>query len=249
MELLPGERIETVNDGLKLIRHPDHLPFGSDALLLAGYLGKGVRAAELGAGCGAVSLLAASRGRFDTIDGYELQESACAIFERNIVLNGLSCRVQAVHADIRALPAELSGRCDCVFSNPPYMKTGAGKVCRSSERQIARHETAGDIFDFCRAAAFLLKHGGEAVFVYRPDRACDLLDAMRKSGVEPKRLTPVCADPSHAPSVLLVSGKKGASPGLFYTPSFFIAGPDGEKTDDYNKLMKEGCFDERFLKP
>lgn len=249
MDLLPGERVETVNDGLLLIRHPDHLPFGSDALLLAGYLGKGTAAAELGAGCGAVSLLAAARGRFERIDGYELQESAVKIFGRNVALNGLGDRVRAVCADVRALPAELAGRYDCVFSNPPYMKTGAGKVCRTSERQIARHETAGGIYDFCRAAAVLLKHGGEAVFVYRPDRACDLLDAMRKNGLEPKRLTPVCATPSHAPSVLLVSCKKGASPGLFYTPSFFIEGPDGEKTDDYNKLMKEGCFHERFLKP
>jgi len=53
--LYPGEKIEKINDGLMVIRHPAHLPYGSDALLLAGYLRGGARkrAAELGAGTGA----------------------------------------------------------------------------------------------------------------------------------------------------------------------------------------------------
>ena len=89
----------------------------------------------------------------------------------------------------------------------------------------------------------------EAVFVYRPDRLCDLLDAMRGSGIEPKRVTSVCADCLHAPSMVLVSGKKGGAPGLYFSPIFFISELSGEKTQDYEKLMEEGFFDERYRNP
>ena len=249
MELKENERIDTVNDGLRLISNEGHLAFGSDALLLAGYLGKGENAAELGAGNGVVSLLAALRRKFAHIDGIERQKEAFDLFERNIVLNGLCDRVRALHYDLRELPEEFSGKYDCVFSNPPYMKEGAGKTCASDARQAARHETAGDIFDFCIAAARLLRYGGEAVFVYRPDRLCDLMNAMRKSGVEPKRMTSVCADAMHAPSVVLICGKKGGAPGLFVGPTFYISELSGEKTEDYRKLMKEGKFDERYRNP
>ena len=249
MELKENERIDTVNDGLRLITNIGHLAFGTDALLLAGYLGKGERAAELGAGNGVVSLLAAARGKFAHIDGVELQKEALDLFERNIALNGLSDRVSALGCDLRELPGELAGRYDCVFSNPPYMKTGAGKSCASDERQAARHETAGGIFDFCAAASTLLRYGGEAVFVYRPDRLCDLMNAMRQNGIEPKRMTSVCANALHAPSMVLVCGKKGGAPGLFVSPAFFISELSGGKTDDYQRLMKEGWFDERYRNP
>ena len=47
-ELLEGERIDEVNDRLRLIQKPEGLTFGTDALLLAGYLsGKSARGLEL----------------------------------------------------------------------------------------------------------------------------------------------------------------------------------------------------------
>ena len=129
--LKENEKLYTVNDGLQLIQNANHLLFGSDALLLAGYLRKAERAAELGAGNDIVSLLCAARGRFAHVDGYEFQPEVRELFQRNIELNGLSHRVTALERDIRALPAGLGGSYDCVFSNPPYMKALAGKCCLS----------------------------------------------------------------------------------------------------------------------
>ncbi len=249
VQLQKNERLDFINERLKLIQNKTHLSFGTDALLLAGYLSKGRRAAELGAGNGVVSLLAGTRGKFLQIDGFELQESAAELFRRNVLLNDLKDIVSVKNEDIRFLPGKLKGQYDCVFSNPPYMKNNTGKPCVISEKQTARHETAGDIYDFCRTAAELLRFGGEAVFVYRPDRLCDLFDAMRCAGTEPKRVTAVCADPMHAPSMVLVSGKKGGKGGLYFSPVFHIADLAGEKTEEYKKLMEKGCFDERYLKP
>lgn len=243
------ERLDLINDRLRLIQNTTHLAFGTDALFLAGYLPKAKRAAELGAGNGAVSILAAARENFEEIDGFELQESAARLFLRNVALNGLENRVFVKNMDIRCLPSSLFGRYDCVFSNPPYMKTDAGKACAVDEKQAARHETAGDIYDFCAAGSAILRYGGEAVFVYRPDRLCDLIDAMRRAGIEPKRIMAVCADALHAPSIVLVSGRKGGGRGLFFSPVFCISDLSGRKTEDYENLMKEGRFNERYLRP
>ena len=50
-QLFDDERIDEVNDKLKLIQKPKGLTFGTDALLLAGYIGThGARGLELGAG-------------------------------------------------------------------------------------------------------------------------------------------------------------------------------------------------------
>ena len=62
MELFNDERCDEVNDALKLIQKNDGLTFGTDALLLAAYIGGGYRdAVELGGGTGIVSMLVASR--------------------------------------------------------------------------------------------------------------------------------------------------------------------------------------------
>ena len=51
MELKENERLDYVNDDIELIQNTDGLTFGTDALLLAGYIGsKYALARELGGG-------------------------------------------------------------------------------------------------------------------------------------------------------------------------------------------------------
>ena len=80
----------------------------------------------------------------------------------------------------------------------------------------------GGIYDFCRAADRCLKFGGKFFCVWRPDRLSDLMDAMRKNHLEPKRMTFVHADTSSVPSTVLVEAKKGAAPSLILTPPLIL---------------------------
>ena len=58
MTLFEGERIDYVNDSLSLIQKPEGLTFGTDALLLAGYMhGRYDFGYELGGGSGIISML------------------------------------------------------------------------------------------------------------------------------------------------------------------------------------------------
>ena len=211
------ERIDEVNEKLRLIQKKDGLTFGTDAFLLAAYMKpqKSAVAVELGCGTGIISLLAVARERFAFIHAIEIQPEFAELTERNISMNALSDRISAKCRDVRDLSArDTDGEVDVVFSNPPYMRTDSGKRNEADMKYIARHEVCGDIGDFCAAARRLLKHGGKFYCVWRPDRLTELLAALKENRLEPKTMTFVHADKDTPPSMLLLCAKKGAAPSV-----------------------------------
>ena len=249
IKLEDGERIDFVNDKLKLLQKPQGLTFGTDALLLAGYVNEaGALGAELGSGSGIISMLLLTRGKLSSATAIEVQEEYVRLTERNAELNGLADRLNAVLCDVRDFRSPASF--DAVFTNPPYMKTTSGKANELGAKNIARHEVFGDIADFCRSAKRILKYGGAFYAVYRPDRLTDLLCAMRDASLEPKRLTFVNADSDSAPSMVLVEGRMGGKSGSYTTPPLLIYRDKAHKeyTDDMNYIMENGSFPEKFTR-
>jgi tRNA1(Val) A37 N6-methylase TrmN6 len=218
-----GERLDAVNEKINLIQKKDGLTFGTDAFLLASFIKprKNGRALELGAGTGIISLLLAARDKFAGICALEVQEDFATLARRNAEINGLDYKVEVVCRDARELKSS-DGEFDVVFSNPPYMKTDSGKRNESDYKYIARHEVCGTIKDFSAAAYRALKHGGKFYVVWRPDRLCDLICALRDNRLEPKIMTCVCADSKSAPSMVLVSATKGGASGMTLTAPLIL---------------------------
>lgn len=237
MEERSDEILTAVNDGLVIAEKRDGLRFGTDALLLAAFIRrqKNRRAAELGSGTGIISLLCAKREKFAHICAYEIQQAYASLTARNAERNRLADRVEAVCADVRGERGEY----DAVFSNPPYMKAGAGDESDDAGRQAARHTENGDIDDFCAAAARMLRFGGLFYVVYRPDRLVDLLCALRAHTLEPKRMRFVMADEDHAPSLVLIEAKKGASPSLVLPRPFYLK-RNGEESAEMRAVLESG---------
>ena len=246
------ERLDVVNESLKLIQKKDGLTFGTDAYLLSAYMYQscGGLAIELGGGTGIISLLAASKNRFDKIKIVEIQQDYAELIGRNIALNSMNDRLEIICKDVRDLkPDDFGKEAEVVFSNPPYMKTESGKANQNEGKYIARHEVFGGIDDFCAAAYRLLKFGGKFYVVYRPDRLIDLIDALRKNRLEPKKMTFVQGDRKTAPSMVLIEAKKGASPSLTLTKSLIMY-KDGtrEMSEDAEKIYESCSFEEFFKK-
>ena len=237
------ERCDFVNDDLKLIQDTEGLTFGTDALLLAGYItGKYKHGCELGSGSGIISMLLLTRNKVHRVTALEVQEHYADLTRRNAELNGLVDRMECVCSDLRDYKATCEF--DLIYTNPPYMKTDSGRKNLTDKKNIARHEVHGDIYDFCKKARRMLKFGGNFVAVYRPDRLIDLIDAMRSSDIEPKRMTLVYADTDSEPSMALVEGKAGGKGGLLLTKPLIIY-PDKthkEYTPDMNYIMENGSF-------
>ena len=241
------ERCDFVNDSLKLIQKTDGLTFGTDALLLSGYVsGKYKRGVELGSGSGIISLLLLSRGKINEVTALEVQSDYADLTERNAELNGLSDRLRAVCADAREYADEQGF--EIAYTNPPYMKVTSGKSCTLDAKNIARHEVMGDIRDFCTAAARLVKFGGTFVAVYRTDRLVDLISAMRDAKIEPKRITFVHADTEAVPSMALVEGRVGGRCGVSVTKPLFIYNDKSHASysEDMNYILEYGSFPEEY---
>ena len=243
ISLQKNERIDEVNDRLRLIQKTDGLTFGTDALLLAAFVHKkGNRALEIGGGSGIISLLLAVRERFSHIDCLEIQENYAELISRNVLLNGLCDRITPICADARDFPpAKEKGTYDAVFSNPPYMKVNSGAVCESTSKEIARHEHFGGIDDFAATAARALKYGGAFYTVFLPERLSDLISACRAHRLEPKRLTMVSARASLPPSMILLEARLGGKPGMFVTPPLILSN-GGEDTCEMTYILNHGRF-------
>ncbi len=237
------ERRDRVNDSLTLIQNTDGLTFGTDALLLAGYIsGKYSEGCELGSGSGIISMLLLTREKITHVTALEVQEEYARLTARNAEENGLTDRLTAVCADVREY-SDTDGY-DIVYTNPPYMKTTSGKENTEGKKNIARHEVMGDIGDFCAAAKRLLKYGGRFAAVYRPDRLTDLVFAMREAALEPKRATFVHADTESEPSMVLIEGRSGGKSGMLITRPLIIYKDKLHKeyTPDMEYIMENGAF-------
>ncbi len=231
------ERLDEINEDLKLIQRKGGLTFGTDAYLLSAFVKKNTSGscADFGCGTGVISLLMAQRKKFRRIYSFELQKEYAALTERNVALNGLNDTITVINKDIREVTqAYTEGELDTVVTNPPYMKTGSGLENFSGEMNIARRELNGTIYDFCRTGSKLLRSGGAFYAVYRADRITDLICAMRESDIEAKTIITVYPDTHSRPSLVLVEGKKGASSGVILTRPLFVY---KDKTREYTEDM------------
>ena len=229
--LLPDERIDEVNDRIRLIQKKGALAFGTDAYLLSAFLRPAPRAhaVELGCGNGIISLLAMARGRFSRVTALEIQPEMAELSARNVALNGFDERIAVAQCDVRTLtPTALGGEVEVIFANPPYMRRDSGFASPSTHKQTARHETEGGIADFAAAAGRCLKYGGLFYAVYRPDRLESLFTALKDARLAPKRMILVHDHPKAAPSMVLVEAKKGAGEGLVILPPLMLHDRVGE---------------------
>lgn len=242
-----SERCDYVNDSLKLIQKTDGLTFGTDALLLAGYIsGNYRRGCEFGGGSGIISMLLLTRGKIATAHALEVQEEYAELISRNAELNRLSERLFSIHTDVREYKSDSTF--DLIYTNPPYMKLTSGKENRLDKKNIARHEVMGDIDDFARSAKRLLKFGGTFAVVYRPDRLCDLICAMRNNSLEPKRITFVHADTESEPSMVLIEARAGGKSGAMITKPLIIYADREHKaySTDMDYIMENGSFPKEY---
>ena len=248
MEFKENERINIVNENLRLIENKESLTFGTDAFLLSAYLPKRPSSVyvELGVGSGIISLLALTKKKCQHVYGFEVQDSIADIATRNVELNGLSQSFTVINKDLRqATICDTIKEVDAVFSNPPYMKKDSGRQNINENKNASRHEIFGDINEFCACAKKLLKHGGNFYVVYRPDRMIDLISALRNNNLEPKRITFIHPNAHTPPSLLLISAKLGGSSGLVIDKPIYIY-KDGttEYTEQFQKIYDTCSFED-----
>jgi tRNA1Val (adenine37-N6)-methyltransferase len=123
------------------------------------------KALDLGTGIGTVGLAVLwALGQGAELTCVEAQEISYRLLTENILGNGLSTCVRAIHADIRDL--DLGERFPLVTGSPPYFPIGTGSLPEDLQKAHARFELRGDVGDYARAAKRHITDDGMFVFCF-----------------------------------------------------------------------------------
>jgi tRNA1(Val) A37 N6-methylase TrmN6 len=179
-----------------------------DSLLLAAFCPR-VRGTvfDLGAGVGVIGLAVAAASPEAKIVLVERDPEAIEIAKRNA--KGLA-RVSVLEGDVRAIANAHRGEATLVVCNPPYVPEGRGRAPRAGKRDAKM----GDPDPFLAATRTFLGRRGSACFVYPTTNLLDFLIAMRKRGLEPKRIQLVHPSASKPARVALIEAKAAKRGGL-----------------------------------
>lgn len=190
MTAAKGERI---TDTLTVYQKQGVFSYGTDAVLLADYVGEqigsfaGKTMCDLCSGTGIIPLLLCDRYPALSAHAVEINPEAAALSVQSAAESGLSARFTVHPRDLKEVKTFFSyEQFDFLTCNPPYMTGSCGKMCGHDAITLARHEIACTIYDVFAAAFYLLRTGGCLYLVYRTDRLSALMDAARKNRFEIK---------------------------------------------------------------
>ncbi|QUD89997.1 tRNA1(Val) (adenine(37)-N6)-methyltransferase [Phenylobacterium montanum] len=153
---------------------------GLDAALLAAACeaAPGERILDVGCGPGAALLAAAARRPETAFVGVERDPAALELCRRNIELNGLAARVQAVAGDVAAGFRSLGLKpFDAAMANPPFFDDPGALRGPAPERAGAWMADVG-LEAWCAFLVKAVREGGRITLIHRADRLADILDGL-----------------------------------------------------------------------
>ena len=236
VKLLENERIDDLErNGYRIIQNSNGFCFGMDAVLLSGFVQPKTRGkvVDLGTGTGIIPILLRAKTASRDIYGLEIQDISFDMAERSVRLNNLQDEVHIVKGDIKEA-SEIFGKgsCDCVTSNPPYMKPDGGLKNPNESKAIARHELLCTFEDVAEQSAKLLKEGGKFYLVHRPERLAEIMDTLRQYRLEPKRLKMVHSFVDSEAVLFLLEASLGGRSGMKVEKPLIIYKEKGVYTDE-----------------
>lgn len=242
IQLKADERLDyLLAENLRIIQSPSVFAFSLDAVLLARFaylpIQKG-KIVDLCSGNGVIPLLLSNRTKADLI-GVEIQERLYDMAIRSVEYNELQKQIQMIHGDLKNMPPILGfNQYDVVTCNPPYFPLKSPDIINPNEHHaIARHEIYCTLEDVIRVSSQLLKQGGKAAFVHRPERLMDILSLMREFRLEPKRLRFVYPKLGKEANTILIEGIKNGNSGLKVLPPLFVYNEDNEYTPEVREIL------------
>lgn len=213
IELKDEERLDDLQrNGYQIIQKKDGFCFGMDAVLLSGFAAvkPGEKAIDLGTGTGIIPILLEAKSEGEHYTGLEIQDEVAEMAARSVALNHLEEKVSIVKGDIKEA-SRLFGAAsfDVVTSNPPYMNDAHGLKNPDLPKAIARHEVLCTLDDVAREAAKLLRPGGRFYMVHRPHRLIEIITALTKYKLEPKRMKMVHPFVDKEANMVLIEAVRG----------------------------------------
>ena len=242
--LKENERIDDLEyKNLKIIQNKKGFCFGIDSVLLSDFakeIKKDSKVLDLGTGTGIISILLCGKTNLKEIIGVEIQKDVYEMAQRSAKLNQLENKFKLLNEDIKNLSKIFpTNSFDAIVTNPPYKKENTGLKNENKSLEISRHEVMCSINDIAIISSKLLNNNCSLYMVHRPDRLIDIIEALRKNNLEPKKIRFVYPKINKAPNLVLIKETKGRKPYLKIENPLIVYKEDGTYTNEileiYNK--------------
>lgn len=239
--LKDDERLDyLLAEDLRIIQSPSVFSFSLDAVLLSRFVSVPKRGniVDLCSGNGVIPLFLSARTNAKII-GVEIQPRLYDMACRSVAYNQLTHQIEMKLGDVKSVPTDLGiEKFDAVTCNPPYFLAHELSDKNISEHYaIARHELHLTLEEAILSTSRLLKQGGKAAFVHRPERLLDIVTAMRANRLEPKRMRLVYPKQGKEANILLIEGIKDGKPGLKILPPLYVYDEQNEYTAEVSELL------------
>ena len=205
------ENLESV--GKKMIVEEKGLKITEDAILLSEFMKKyfsrkrknlkGEKSfLEIGAGQGIISLLLSELDIISEIFAVEIQEEVFTALKKNIEINDLNGKIIPINKNIK----NVNGEYDFIFSNPPYKKTGSGKMPENEMERISKYEILLTLEELILEIRRLLKNYGEFFVVVPNSRLNDVFRCIYENRLN---ILSIKVNKYKKMDLVVIHGKKG----------------------------------------
>ena len=235
------EQIDTLKNGYKIIQDSERFQFGIDAVLLADFASRGLKADEsvidLGTGTGIIPLLMVKGCEAAAFTGLEVQKESADMAAQSVALNALEGRIRIINGDLKDAEKLFPRHSfNVVTCNPPYMIDAHGKGNELDALTIARHEVLCTLEDVVAAADSLLATHGRFFMIHRPFRLPEIFSSLEKHKMEMKRMRLIYPFANKEPNLVMIEARKNAKRRLTIEPPLVVRNDDGEYTAEIRQI-------------
>ncbi len=227
---------------LKIYQDTEMFNFSLDSVLLPNFVTLNKNISKiLDIGCGnAVIPIILSTKTSARITGVEIQKEVADLALKSVEYNNLSDQIQIVNDDIKEYYNSVETEMfDVITCNPPYFKvTETSNFNLNDYKTIARHEVKLNIDEIMKISKKLLKNNGNIAIVHRPERLIEIIEAMKKNGIEPKKIQYVYPKINKEANILLIEGVKNGKPGVKILEPLYSHEGNGNYTEQIKKYFE-----------
>lgn len=227
---------------INIVQNTDWFKFSLDSVLLCNFvtINKNIKnILDLCTGNAPIPLMLSLKTKAYII-GVELQEEVYNLGIKSIKLNNLENQITLLNMDINDLPSKYeTDSFDIITCNPPFFKMTKDSIINENKvKSIARHEIKVNLDDIFKLSRKLLKNNGTIAMVHRTERLIDIIDAMKKNNIEPKKLQFVYPKVGKESNLILIEGTKNGNACLKVLPPLYIHDENGEYFEEIKKMFK-----------
>ncbi len=227
---------------LRVYQDSEMFNFSLDSVLLPNFvtINKNIKnILDIGCGNLPVSLILTTKTDA-SITAVEIQKDVYDIALKNLELNNKQNQINIINADIRDLYKNFETEYyDVIVCNPPFFKVSKDSHLNKNDyKTIARHEVFLTLDDLFSISKKILKNNGIISIVHRPERLLDIICAMRKYNIMPKKIQFVYPKKDKEANILLIEGTKNGNSGMKILPPLFVHNEDGTYTDEVKKYFE-----------